>query len=52
MTRKICVALTTRGNYAKMKSTMRAIREEPALELQRQSHVAQGGACLRRQVGE
>lgn len=34
MKRKICMALTTRGNYAKMKSTMRAIMAHPDLELQ------------------
>lgn len=32
--RKICVVLTTRGNYAKMKSTMAAVRRHPSLELQ------------------
>ncbi len=31
--RKICIILTTRGNYAKMKSTMHAIRNHPDLEL-------------------
>lgn len=31
--RRIAVVLTTRGNYAKMKSTMTAIRASPALEL-------------------
>ncbi|MBL8700147.1 MAG: UDP-N-acetylglucosamine 2-epimerase (hydrolyzing) [Alphaproteobacteria bacterium] len=31
--RRIAIALTTRGNYAKMKSTMRAIAADPALEL-------------------
>ena len=31
--RKICIVLTARGNYAKMKSTMRAIRNHPELEL-------------------
>lgn len=31
--RKICVVLTTRGNYAKMKSTMHAIKNHPDLEL-------------------
>lgn len=31
--RRIAIALTTRGNYAKMKSTMRAVADDPALEL-------------------
>jgi UDP-hydrolysing UDP-N-acetyl-D-glucosamine 2-epimerase len=34
MRRKICIILTTRGNYAKMKSTMRAVIGDPRLELQ------------------
>ena len=32
--RKICVVITTRGNYAKMKSVIAAIRAAPDLELQ------------------
>jgi UDP-hydrolysing UDP-N-acetyl-D-glucosamine 2-epimerase len=32
--RKICVVLTTRGNYAKMKSVIRIIQDDPALDLQ------------------
>lgn len=32
--RKICVVLTTRGNYAKMKSVIEAIEGDPDLELQ------------------
>jgi UDP-hydrolysing UDP-N-acetyl-D-glucosamine 2-epimerase len=32
--RKICVVLTTRGNYAKMKSVIRLIQDDPALDLQ------------------
>lgn len=32
--RKICVVITTRGNYAKMKSVMTAIQAAPDLELQ------------------
>lgn len=32
--RKICVVLTTRGNYAKMKSVISAIQEQPEFELQ------------------
>lgn len=33
MPRRIAILLTTRGNYAKMKSTMRAIRDSEALKL-------------------
>lgn len=43
--RKVCVVLTTRGNYGKMKSPMRAIRAHPALELQL---VVAGGILLPR----
>lgn len=32
--RKVCVVLTTRGNYAKMKSVIREIQAAPDLELQ------------------
>ena len=32
--RKICIVLTTRGNYAKMKSVITRILEEDDLELQ------------------
>lgn len=32
--RKICIVLTTRGNYAKMKSVIRGIQADPRLELQ------------------
>ena len=32
--RKVCIVLTTRGNYAKMKSVIRVIQNDPALELQ------------------
>jgi UDP-hydrolysing UDP-N-acetyl-D-glucosamine 2-epimerase len=32
--RKVCVVLTTRGNYAKMKSVMRLLQSSPDLELQ------------------
>ncbi len=45
MRRKICIVLTTRGNYAKMKSTMRAIEDDPKLELQT---VVGGGILLGR----
>lgn len=40
--RKVLVALTTRGNYAKMKSSMQAIRADPRLALQ----VAIGGGLV------
>lgn len=42
MSRKICIVLTTRGNYAKMRSTMEAISRHPALILQ----TVVGGALL------
>lgn len=32
--RKVCIVITTRGNYAKMRSVIDAIRETPQLELQ------------------
>lgn len=32
--RKVCVVITTRGNYAKMKSVISAIQADPDLELQ------------------
>lgn len=41
-TRRICVVLTTRGNYTKMKSAMRRIAADPALELR----TVVGGALL------
>ncbi len=34
MSRRICIVLTTRGNYGKMKSTMAAIQRHPDLSLQ------------------
>ncbi len=43
--RKICVIITTRGNYAKMKSVIEAIRRSPDLELQL---LVGGGAVLDR----
>lgn len=42
MSRKICIVLTTRGNYAKMRSTMEAISRRPDLVLQ----IVIGGALL------
>lgn len=41
--RKICIIITTRGNYAKMKSVIQYARELPDIELQ---IIAAGGAIL------
>ncbi|UCC94916.1 MAG: UDP-N-acetylglucosamine 2-epimerase (hydrolyzing) [Candidatus Omnitrophota bacterium] len=41
--KKVCVVITTRGNYAKMKSVMKNIRQNPELELQ---VIVGGGAIL------
>lgn len=46
--RKICVVLTTRGNYAKMKSTLAAIKAHPELDLQ----LIVGGALLSDDYGD
>ncbi len=46
--RRICVVLTTRGNYAKLKSPMRSIAVEPNLALQ----VVIGGALLHPDYGD
>jgi UDP-hydrolysing UDP-N-acetyl-D-glucosamine 2-epimerase len=43
--RRICVVLTTRGNFAKMKTVMRAVLAHPELDLQ----LVVGGALLNRQ---
>ena len=43
--RKICIVLTTRGNYAKLKSTIQAISSHPSLELQ---IILAGGITLSR----
>jgi UDP-hydrolysing UDP-N-acetyl-D-glucosamine 2-epimerase len=43
--RKVCVIITTRGNYAKMKGVMREITNAPELELQL---ILAGGAILDR----
>jgi len=48
MTRRIAIALTTRGNYAKMKSTMRAIQARPDLELV----LMVGGGILQDRFGD
>jgi len=32
--RKVCVVITTRGNYAKMKSVIEAVQQADGLELQ------------------
>lgn len=41
--RKICIIITTRGNYAKMKTVIQHMADEPRLELQL---VTAGGAVL------
>ncbi len=41
--RKICIIITTRGNYAKMKSVIASIQKDPELELQL---IVGGGAIL------
>ena len=46
--RSVCVALTTRGNYAKMKSTLCAASAHPGLELR----VVIGGALLDASYGD
>jgi len=43
--KRICIVITTRGNFAKMKAAMRAIVAHPDLELQ----LVIGGALLNRQ---
>jgi len=48
MPRKVCVCLTSRGNYAKMKSVMRLIQANPALELQ----VIVGGSLVLEKYGK
>jgi len=45
--RKICIIITTRGNYAKMKSVIRAISRQSELELQ----VVVGGSAILRRYG-
>ncbi|QDO96313.1 UDP-N-acetylglucosamine 2-epimerase (hydrolyzing) [Ferrovibrio terrae] len=47
MTRKICVVITARGNYAKMKHVMREIKKHPGLELQ----VILGGSIILEKYG-
>jgi len=41
--RKVCIVITTRGNYAKMKSVIRHISSQPEFELQ---IIVGGGAIL------
>lgn len=43
--RKVCVIITTRGNYAKMKSVIQNIQSQPSLELQL---IVGGGAVLQK----
>ena len=45
--RKVCIVLTVRGNYAKMKSLMRKLQEDPELELQ----IVVGGAIILHKYG-
>jgi len=48
MVRKVCIVLTTRGNYAKMKSTIGEIDADPRLKLQ----LVVGGGILLDRYGE
>jgi len=48
MTRRICIVLTTRGNYAKTKSTLRALSQHHGVTLQ----LVVGGALLEDGYGE
>ena len=48
MTRRICIVLTTRGNYAKTKSAMRALQARDDVTLQ----LVVGGALLERGYGD
>ncbi|MBN3040149.1 MAG: UDP-N-acetylglucosamine 2-epimerase (hydrolyzing), partial [Candidatus Omnitrophica bacterium] len=41
--RKVCIIITTRGNYAKMKSVMKHISNDPSMQLQL---IVGGGAIL------
>lgn len=47
MTRRICVTMTTRGNYGKLKSIMRGVQTHPELELQ----VVVGGSLMLEKYG-
>ncbi|MCF8106053.1 MAG: UDP-N-acetylglucosamine 2-epimerase [Desulfohalobiaceae bacterium] len=47
MKKKICIVLTVRGNYSKMKSLMREIENDPDLELQ----LVAGGAVILHKYG-
>lgn len=48
MTKRICIPLTTRGNYAKMKTTMRALSERDDVELR----IVLGGPLLDAAYGD
>lgn len=48
MTKRICIPLTTRGNYAKMKTTMRALSDRDDVELR----VVLGGPLLDAAYGD
>lgn len=45
MPRRICIPIATRGNYSKMKSTLRAVMDHPHMELQL---IVAGGIALPR----
>ena len=46
--RKICIVLTTRGNYAKMKSVIQQIQDSEDLELQ----IVLGGMVVLEKYGK
>jgi len=48
MTTRICFPLTTRGNYAKVKSTLQALQKHPSCQAQ----IVVGGALLLERYGE
>src|SRR5690606_2088862 len=47
MSRRVCIVLTSRGNYGKMKSLIRKIQSHPSLELQ----VVVGGSLVVEKYG-
>ena len=47
-TKKICIVITTRGNYGKMKSTMEAINQSNHCELQ----LVLGGGIISSRFGD
>ena len=48
LNKRVCVSLTTRGNYGKMKSTMTALAKSPDIDLQ----IAIGGALVLDSYGD